>query len=767
MDASISSSYFSELRTAVDNLFDMELQVVPAISCSVDRDEYTGLNELNDWRDSGCDNAEDPDQFGLEGAEILGIWSENGSAFDGFFPVTILPDGEYVIVGKWRERTPEEIHRQIDLAEEYGHPLGIAVNTLNFRHVIDQDCQAPNAVIYSDPSTLHQLVGESSIRIESDGNKSWAYPFIDFRSDDIFDWFDGASPRHFGLVGRDCSMGQIRKGAIVPAYPSYVLGKQIQLVTPGTKDSKLIILSAQSVGIHFDVVIDDEDFEVNDHEAQGSIDDIWAGKNAEIFSDPSVDEYGIPHYHPLDQGTEENECTKRVSHSGEPEKEWFDLLFPPDLANACRCLTENLPYDETTVSMSYLTGIASLLRLGTKINGNPLTKYIVPPCLYVANVGKSGSKKTYLKTLAIDDPARQIRLQISQANTRELQKWENDCRGIKKDERPSKPVPLKIRTQEYSSEALVANLQKADEHGRSFGIFRDELNGLFKNMNRYAKGQSQGGDEEQLLELFDGNPFDSSRITNPRSYERCSVSIYGNLQPRVFADLTKEPDATGQWARFLFVPFPEKTVPLPVECTEEEQRKVEAATGILESYAKRAYDLDPRIYTLDLEARKTFRDYELDKQHGVHSAPNETQSALHGKSAAKVLRIVGLIHILSILHSQPKDPSSISADELRRAIALVDYLDHWVLSQYTSRGVTARSPIAKEMRRLHNLATKLGETVSWSQIKDGLSSKEARHMNRMKAEEHFRSLEAMGYGKVSFGRRGGLCYTALKPLPAE
>jgi hypothetical protein len=40
-------------------------------------------------------------------------------------------------------------------------------------------------------------------------------------------------------------------------------------------------------------------------------------------------------------------------------------------------------------------------------------------------------------------------------------------------------------------------------------------------------------------------------------------------------------------------------------------------------------------------------------------------------------------------------------------------------------------------------------------------------MNRMKAEEHFRSLEAMGYGKVSFGRRGGLCYTVLKPLPAE
>jgi len=37
----------------------------------------------------------------------------------------------------------------------------------------------------------------------------------------------------------------------------------------------------------------------------------------------------------------------------------------------------------------------------------------------------------------------------------------------------------------------------------------------------------------------------------------------------------------------------------------------------------------------------------------------------------------------------------------------------------------------------------------------------------MKAEEAFRYLEAQGYGKVSLGSRGGLCYTALKPLPAE
>lgn len=760
MDEQIFGDYYSELRRSANELLEMSLQVVPVINCFVDRDVYTGLEQYNEWRDGGFDDSHDPEQFGLEGDEVCGAWAKDGLTFDGLFPVIIGSDGQYALTKKWRSWTPNDIHQQIDLAEMHRHQLGIAVNTISLRSLLDPNCKTANSVIYSDASTLRQLAGEENIRIESDGQHCWSYSFVNFRSDDIFDWFDGSSIRHFGRVGSDCPIGWIRKGVIVPAYPSYVLGKQIQLIASGTEASRLSIPSAELAGIHFDV---DTIEEVDDDKSDDL--EIWARETFEAFHNPGFDEYGIPCDHPLNGGGQENESEEQVRYSELPERPWLDLLFPPDLANACRCLTKNLPYDDTTVSVAYLTCIAGLLKLGTKINGNPLTKFVVPPNLYVAFVGKSGAKKTPLKGLMVDDPVHQIRLQIDQANTREIKKWENECRGFKKDDKPPKPVPLKIRTQDYSAEALVLNLQKADEHGRSFGIFRDELNGLFKNMNRYAKGQ--GGDEEQLLELFDGKPFDSSRIANSRSYERCSVSIYGNLQPKVFTDLTKQPDATGQWARFLFVPFPEKIVPLPVECTDQEQREIERATMILESYALSAYELPPRVYVLDEEARRTLRDFDIDKQRGVYSTSNETQSALHGKSAAKVLRVAGLIHILSVINLQLDDPISISADVLRKAIALVDSLDHWALSQYTSRGVAANSPITKEMRRLHNLALKLGRTVSWTQLKDCLSSKEAKDINRIKAEEFFRCLEAMGYGKVSLGSRGGLCYSALKSLPNE
>ena len=554
MTEPISSGHYSELRRSADELFELDLLVVPAISCSVDRDEYTGLEEFNEWRDGGCDSIEDPGSFGLEGDEICGAWSSDQSCFKGFFPAIVRSNGGYVLTTKHRERSHEEVHQQINLAEEYGIPLGLAVNTMNARHFYDLSFEAANSVIYSDASTLRLLSRNENLRIESNGRDCWAYAFVNFRSDDIFDWFDGAFKRQFGVIGNDCPIGTIRKSAIVPAYPSYVLGTRIQLLTPERNKVKWIITSAEKAVIHFDVEASNELSSGESDDVQDQASEIWSGKSVETFDDPEVDECGIPFDLPLKGEESPRENIDQVIGSERPERQWLDQLFPSDLANACRCLTSNLPYDETTVSMAYMTGIASLLKLGTKINGNPLVNYQVPANLFVAFIGKSGSKKTPLKGLLVDDPSEPIRLAIDSQNTRELRKWEEECRGVKKDDKPPRPVPLKIRTQDYSSESLVAILQKADEHRRSFEIFRDELNGLFKNMNRYAKGP--GGDEEQLLELFDGKPFDSSRVANPRSYQRCSVSIYGNLQPRVFAKLTKDPDATGQWARFLFVPLP-------------------------------------------------------------------------------------------------------------------------------------------------------------------------------------------------------------------
>jgi hypothetical protein len=815
-------NYFQELERSAQELFELGLVAVPAMEATVSRDDYTGFNDFENWRYSDYPGCEEPDQFGLQGEEICGSWNSDKSEFVGFFPVRVHGDGSWTIISKFHERNAEQVRNEIALARKFNIALGLAAKTRINAFMSTPDEFIPNALIRGNLDALNKIgITATQNRIETDGRSFWAYAHVNQSSDNIRHSFRKGKEKFFRFVGGDKPIGKIHIITFIqPCYPSVVFGTKVRMVNSTNKTIIAVINSASESGLDLDFdddLYEDEFFESWEAEDDEHLDAYeeedevlhWScdpDEDERMFNetvnlyerlqgfDKSIIRHGkggsvpkpemakinaglnhinVPEMQQIYESTQVeqkiacnplNLYTKEVS-SEQPEHSWLDQLFPPDLAEACRCLTKNLPYDEFSVSVAYLAGIASLLRLGTKINGNPLTKFLVPLNLYVAFIGKSGAKKTPLKGLMVDDPAHPIQLELNRQYTRQLRKWEEDCRGIKGNDKPPKPVPLKIRTQDYSAEGLVSALQKADEQGHSFGIFRDELNGLFKNMNRYTKGN--GGDEEQLLELYDGKPFDSTRIANSRSYERCSVTIYGNLQPSVFNNLTKDPDATGQWARFLFVPLPEKTVPLPIECTKHEQREVAAATKVLEDYARSTFELSPCNYILDLESRRLFSEYEHEKQIGVHTSSGETQSALHGKSAGKVLRIAGLIHILNIINKKVLNNETIDVEVLKTAIALVDNCDHWALSQYTSRNVSTNSMITKEMRRLHDLAWKLQGIVSWTHVKGRLSSKEKKLINPIKAEEIFRRLEGIGYGKVSLGIRDGLCYNALKPLPVE
>jgi hypothetical protein len=771
MDEPISSSYFSELRTAVDNLFDMELQVVPAISCSVDRDEYTGLNEFKDWRDSGCDNTEDPGQFGLEGEEILGTWSKDGSIFHGFFPAIIRSDGDYVVVGKWRERTCEEVHQQIDLAEEYGHQLGIAVNTLNFRHVVDPDCKAPNAVVYSDPLRLLMLAGDSKIRIESFGKSFWTYPFIDFRSDDICDWFDGASSRDFSIEGSDYPVGVIRKGEIVPAYPSYIFGKQIKLVTPGTVDSRLIIPSAESVGIHFDVEVQE------DSEADLIPPDSSPDQELDCFHTPEEDEEiferSVAAYEkalkPSKQLIRHNPpALQEPIQSTSTEMEDIDLhrFLPSRLATSVSLVKENLPYDNMCVLITFLTCAAGMLRLGTKATGNKMTKYSVPINFYTILRAASGRKKSTLGKLFAEDPAADVLLKVAQQNDRVMRKWQEDCHGQKAADRPPQPLPLDIRVNDYTSEAFVKALAKLDEEGRAVTIFRDEVSALFESMNQYAKS-GKGADEQQLLELYDGRGFRSLRVSdNARAYSRAAVNIYGSIQPDILNSLLRNGDASGMWARFIFVALPDLIKKLPTKEDPEKLKAFEESQKHMRDVVSAVFELPAMEYKLDTEAMELFANYEFKKQENALSTKVSAQAALYGKSAGKVLRFAGILHVLEFTVNHLRSSEWISREILQKAIELVDRLDRWTLAYHAKLAGVTTEGLTTFQRRLHNIALKSKSPMSWSDIRQKMSSTEKQGKGLKEAEEAMSKLVALGLGEVTKGPNGGLYYKALKPLPA-
>ncbi|EAQ70017.1 hypothetical protein SynRS9909_00315 [Synechococcus sp. RS9909] len=444
----------------------------------------------------------------------------------------------------------------------------------------------------------------------------------------------------------------------------------------------------------------------------------------------------------------------------------LDRLFPPPLAEAIRRITEHLPYCDHVVATAYLAGVSGLVKLGTSICGNPYTDFVTPANLYVATVGRSGQKKTPLEKLLVRRPAQELKQEMAAANTRAMESWREQCKSCKnKDERPPKPVAIYLQIQDYTGEAFVQQLQELDKRGLSVLVLRDELSGLFGAMNAYRSGR--GSDEQQLLELFDGQAYTSLRVSaGDRSYERCQVSIYGAIQPGVLRELIKGGDPSGKWARFLFSPLPENTVPLPTAVSAEGVAAVNRANEDLQAYARRIYTMPPQRYQLDLDAIVAFSAYEHDKQIQAQQARLDAQGALYGKSAGKVLRVAVLLHLLELAVLNEPGAVEVPVATLQRAIELVDAMDDWALGFHEqAAAVEEEGGVSSLMRRIHTLARNAKGAASWTQLRQQMSGREKRGINAALADQAMRALDQLGVGKVCKGPRGGLLYRATADLP--
>ena len=443
----------------------------------------------------------------------------------------------------------------------------------------------------------------------------------------------------------------------------------------------------------------------------------------------------------------------------------LEQLFPPQLALSLRSLTAQLPYSDTAVAMAWLACVSGLTKLGTAVCGNPITRYVVPTNLYVCTVARSGQKKTPLEHLLVVEPTRELRRELARDNARAHESWREQCRGCKASDRPPEPVPIHLQLQDYTGEALAAQLQALEARGLAVLVRRDELSGLFGSLNAYRQGR--GADEQQLLELFDGHSYTSLRISSAqRSFERCHVSIYGGIQPDVLSALVKGGDPSGKWARFLFSPLPQRTARLPTVITPELELAVQDGADTLATLARSIHCLPPATSALEAAALERFSHYEHGKQEQALAARLGAQAAIHGKAAGKVLRIAGLLRVLHGVCGQLPPAAPIPTTLLEVAIALVEALDGWALGFHELAASNDEGPeLTQLMERLHRIAAGLGAPVSWKDLRSRLAWREKRHLNVVAAEQALQALAAAGYGQVETGIRGGLLYTALMELP--
>jgi len=441
----------------------------------------------------------------------------------------------------------------------------------------------------------------------------------------------------------------------------------------------------------------------------------------------------------------------------------LDYLFPPSLAEALRVRCRALPADAPSAAMSYLAAVAGLVKLGSEVIASKAADFRVPLNLYTALVGKSGAKKSPQRRLLVDAPAQPLMLDLARTHSRAMEQWQEENRGLKPAEQSDPPQAAYLQVSDFTIEALAEQLQRQEAKGLGLLINRDELSGLFGSLNAYKGGR--GADEQHLLEAYDGGAFRSLRVASPgggRFYDRCSLSIYGTIQPAVLEKLVASGDDSGLWARFMFVALPAKVVPLPEVETEIEQQEAAAAAAALADACGAVYRMPRTSLALDPAARRAFTRYEANCQHEALRAAIPAQSALWGKSAGKVLRIAGLLHLLHLAVPDGAAGEVITSETMERATTLVDYINGWTLGLHSD---LAQGGTSSLMRLVHKIAVEAQQPIRWRDVQNRLSVKQRKEIDSAKVVMAMQALADLEVGEIEQGARGAEAYRAKAELP--
>ena len=360
-----------------------------------------------------------------------------------------------------------------------------------------------------------------------------------------------------------------------------------------------------------------------------------------------------------------------------------DLVFPikifPEeiqgyLLEASRTL--NLSIDYMGCSLLWMISVCI---------GNSLKIEIIPgwnenATVWMSIVGKPGWGKT--------PSIKRIISPLEKLNSRQVKKYYEDLDKFEyydnlnkkeKEEHPeqSKPVKKQFIANDITLEALV------DLHGESdnaVGVFKDELAGWFKDMNKYR----DGSDKEFWLSCWSSSPVILTRVTRRGSYiERPCIPVLGGIQPGVLTEFnTTENRENGFMDRMLLC-YPE----LKSQHLSKERMSYDSITWyndkiisffdiIRDNVVKRDAEglIEPLSCKMSKEAFKVYdkRHFEITEIENDDHV-NEYLKSMLPKQKAYIARFALIIHVFNDFFTDNGNALEVSEDSVNKAIRLSDY----------------------------------------------------------------------------------------------
>lgn len=182
----------------------------------------------------------------------------------------------------------------------------------------------------------------------------------------------------------------------------------------------------------------------------------------------------------------------------------------------------------------------------------------IEPCnVWIAVVGKAGLGKTPSINNIIYPLQRINSKEIKTfiKKNKEYQEYQSLSKKEKNQvEEVKKPKKHQFIANDITLEALI-DLHQDNDNG--VGVFKDELAGWFKDMNKYR----QGSDLEHWLSSWSGKPINLNRITRAGSFvESPFIPVLGGIQPGIFNNFYTEENKDNGFLDRMLLSFPDAII---------------------------------------------------------------------------------------------------------------------------------------------------------------------------------------------------------------
>lgn len=262
----------------------------------------------------------------------------------------------------------------------------------------------------------------------------------------------------------------------------------------------------------------------------------------------------------------------------------------------------NASIDFMCVSYLWLMSVLIGNTLKVKVKNG----WIDSPILWISVIGSAGVGKTpdiklILKPL-LDLNSQEIKRYMKRQ--KEFKEYE---KLSKEDKEVNASIEAPTKSQLIVDDVTIESLIDIHSYNpKSIGVFKDELAGWFKDMNKYR----DGSDKERFLSAWSGDAIVLNRKTSEDAFvENPFIPILGGIQPAIFKEFqTNENQNNGFMDRMLFCD-PKKTAEYP-PIEELSQVLIEQYRDVIfkiKEVIDRDYDpLEPRMLELTPTAKKEF-----------------------------------------------------------------------------------------------------------------------------------------------------------------